>query len=87
MTPGPPSDGPAQEIRSEGVWESPAQETGSEGPRSYEECADIATEGPENQVDDRLYACYLEFPMHEDDPRWECRTMGNRICGPLPETT
>ncbi len=19
----------------------------------------------------------------EDDPRWDCRTMGNRICGPV----
>lgn len=22
-------------------------------------------------------------PIQEDDPRWDCRTMGNRICGPL----
>jgi hypothetical protein len=20
--------------------------------------------------------------IHEDDPRWDCHTMGNRICGP-----
>ena len=20
--------------------------------------------------------------VQEDDPRWDCRTMGNRICGP-----
>ena len=20
--------------------------------------------------------------IYEDDPRWDCRTMGNRICGP-----
>jgi hypothetical protein len=20
--------------------------------------------------------------IEEDDPRWDCRTMGNRICGP-----
>lgn len=20
--------------------------------------------------------------VEEDDPRWDCRTMGNRICGP-----
>jgi hypothetical protein len=20
--------------------------------------------------------------IQEDDPRWDCRTMGNRICGP-----
>lgn len=19
--------------------------------------------------------------IHEDDPRWDCRTMGNRVCG------
>jgi hypothetical protein len=27
-------------------------------------------------------------PVHEDDPRWNCATMGNRICGPdqLPVT-
>lgn len=26
--------------------------------------------------------------IFEDDPRWDCRTMGNRICGPveLPHT-
>jgi hypothetical protein len=23
----------------------------------------------------------------EDDPRWDCRTMGNKICGPVPTPT
>ena len=23
----------------------------------------------------------------EDDPRWDCRTMGNKICGPSPTPT
>lgn len=25
-----------------------------------------------------------EVPCEEDDPCWECETMGNRICGPIP---
>lgn len=24
----------------------------------------------------------LPHRISEDDPRWDCRTMGNRICGP-----
>lgn len=24
-------------------------------------------------------------PIYEDDPRWNCRTMGNRICGTDPK--
>lgn len=27
----------------------------------------------------------VRAPVQEDDPRWDCRTMGNRVCGrPLP---
>lgn len=22
--------------------------------------------------------------IEEDDPRWDCATMGNRVCGPAP---
>jgi hypothetical protein len=25
--------------------------------------------------------------IEEDEPGWDCRTMGNRICGPIPTTT
>ena len=24
--------------------------------------------------------------VHEDDPGWDCTTMGNRICGPIVAT-
>ena len=28
-----------------------------------------------------LVGCGSKAPLQEDDPGWDCRTMGNRICG------
>jgi hypothetical protein len=37
-----------------------------------------------NLLDDTPAATIIE----EDDPRWDCRTMGNQVCGPqLPTLT
>lgn len=24
------------------------------------------------------------LPVHEEDPGWDCHTMGNKVCGPTP---
>ncbi|AGT12798.1 hypothetical protein PHELEMICH_61 [Mycobacterium phage Phelemich] len=28
----------------------------------------------------------VQTTINEDDPAWDCRTMGNRVCGPLTPT-
>lgn len=70
---------PGDEVRNGEVI---SDEETREGPRSYEECADLASEGSEEYRAHRLYECWQEFPISEDDPRWDCHTMGNLICGP-----
>lgn len=60
---------------------------------AVEDGLDPATYDPYGRCDQGLGAAFTTvdpdsmpdvpvFPIMEDDPRWDCATMGNRVCGP-----
>lgn len=55
-------------------------EDGSWVPESYYDAPDIDVNGDTDTVGE-VQETVPPAVIHEDDPRWDCRTMGNRECG------
>lgn len=44
------------------------------------------TDGPVKPVNTPTVTVTASPTIHEDDPGWDCETMGNRVCGPAEPT-
>lgn len=54
-------------------------------PPTVYECAGVNGAPGFSYNDPTDGVCDSTEVIHEDDPRWDCATMGNKICGPTPE--